>query len=109
MWDKRKTGQRPVHISEHPLGGGIWRLSSSSDDSLLMAACMQGGLAILDLSPMLDRNSFAKCSQEKSIGYGDKGILYGSDWVPVNDRYLIATCTFYTHELLFSLYDAKIH
>lgn len=117
LWDKRKMSSYLKCITNIPMGGGVWRLKwSLSDDTchynndLLLNACMQGGFSIIKVhsndvinGDILEHNNLN--------GTASKGIVYGVDWIPFSSKssdnnvsFIIATCTFYTHELAFYTY-----
>lgn len=95
LWDQRSMSRPLRCLNDDPLGGGIWRLSWSQDSRHILAACMHGGLAVIDT---------LESSSTKAMTH-DQGIVYGTDWIPMDPlSHFIATCTFYSHNLSFFSY-----
>lgn len=117
LWDKRKMSSYLKCITNIPMGGGVWRLKWSLSDNtfnhnndLLLNACMQGGFSIIKV-PSIDAINGDILEHNDLDGTASKGIVYGVDWMPLsfkfnvtNASFIIAACTFYTHELVFYTY-----
>lgn len=95
IFDKRKFG---TPLQSHDVGGGVWRVRWHPTRShRLLTACMHDGFKVLDYPA-----DFATC--ETSVRFDEHGkdaLAYGSDWATtkVDGKSLIATCSFYDHQL----------
>lgn len=89
------------------VGGGVWRLKlQPNSNNLLLAACMNGGAKVVDAEDIKVLTEY----------HGHSSIVYGADWchilshIPDQDpdlahkrhSSLIATCSFYDHQLCLS-------
>lgn len=109
FWDSRCI-KKPVEVVN--VGGGVWRLKlQPSTNKLLLAACMNGGAKIVNTE---------RSSGDKDViaeYFGHNSIVYGADWChdlleDISEQYpdlihkycsnLIATCSFYDHQLCLS-------
>lgn len=90
-------------MSEHDLGGGIWRVRwHPTDASKLLVACMHDGFKVVVVSGA-GADSFACNTAIRFDEHGKDALAYGVDWCqPVNWQNkgdLVASCSFYDHQL----------
>ena len=100
MWDERKLA-RPV-ATHADLHGGVWRLKwHPRHASILVAACMRGGFAVLRCD-----SAFEVLATYSEAAPGDwEALAYGVDWLGQDEESLKS------HDLLcgVSFYDKKLH
>ncbi|CAN0562928.1 unnamed protein product, partial [Laminaria digitata] len=106
IWDARAL-RDPVATT--PTGGGLWRLKWHPDPdrgNLLLAACMHGGVRILDIGSGSNSNEpEMQAGQGALAEYTRHGSMaYGADWCSAsiferNPRPLVASCSFYDNLL----------
>ncbi|KAK9809915.1 hypothetical protein WJX72_001707 [[Myrmecia] bisecta] len=92
LWDTRMAS-KPIQIAQVCTGGGVWRLKwHPQDPTLLLAACMHNGFAVLQASVGGESLRVAEeYNDQKTLGYG-------ADWCHMSckgDASLVATCSFY--------------
>jgi diphthamide biosynthesis protein 7 len=124
LWDVRQMRQ-PVLVTEHALGGGVWRVRWNPDparaDEILCCA-MHNGFAVVDVELESDvaaaaadgaaasftHVSTATCVQYKhhsSLAYGADWCAQPASWLPKSSiasdvcADVIATCSFYDKQL----------
>jgi len=106
LWDSRNMKQSYNNVK---VDGGVWRLKwEPIKEEYLLSASMFNGAHIIDTS----FNSAIIC---QSFGRQNNRLFYGADWCHINDtelehwtninnKRIIATCSFYDHRLdLFSI------
>ncbi|KNC47132.1 WD repeat protein 85 [Thecamonas trahens ATCC 50062] len=90
MFDTRKL---KVPVSEIALGGGVWMLRwHPTNPSLMAAACMYGGFAVIHSGDEFTTLTAATLSTSPAPGDDADPLAYGIDWV--GDGRLMA-CSFY--------------
>ncbi len=83
--DKRNAKQA-VRESKK-MGGGVWRIKLHEEKDLFVCACMHVGAFVVDGLNLESRIFYD--------GHGIDNLVYGCDW----NGDLVATCSFYNHEL----------
>jgi diphthamide biosynthesis protein 7 len=112
LWDARRPG-RPLLAAAAPAGGGVWRLKwHPTDPALLLAACMQGGFALLRADVGGDEGSAggagaegggAGCAIAATLEVAERYVhqqtlAYGAGWcaeVGARGASVAATASFY--------------
>ena len=90
LWDMRQL-RAPLCVADVPCGGGVWRVAwHPADGSVLLAACMQQGFAVLKHGAVVLRyGAGAAAGEHGSLGYG-------AAWCsPSGGCWAAVTCSFY--------------
>lgn len=99
LWDVRSPG-RPLLTAEVGCGGGVWRLKwHPTDPTMLLAACMHAGFAVLRV------DSDAACISVAERYPHQRSLAYGAAWcqeVGGGGVSAAATCSF--HDRLLHLW-----
>ncbi|XP_023024478.2 diphthine methyltransferase [Leptinotarsa decemlineata] len=108
LWDIRNM-RAEMNLIKMP--GTLWRLKwDPFDQNYLLAACMLGGVHIVDVADIHQLNIAGSYHEHKNISYG-------ADWCHLDTescdkfeqdgQFIIGTCSFYDHLLCVSKFDSK--
>ena len=87
--DRRSTKQAVRKSGK--LGGGVWRMRLHPERDLIVSACMHSGAHVVD--------GLSLTSEVFYDGHGTDNLVYGCDWRVGGGEELVASCSFYNHEL----------
>lgn len=87
--DKRNL-KRSVKESKK-LDGGVWKMKLEDQKGLILCACMHAGVHVVDSENLQSRLYYDK--------HGLGNLAYGCDWKKNNLVSIVATCSFYNHNL----------
>jgi WD40 repeat protein len=111
VWDKRYL-RKPI-IEHRITGGGIWSIRwHPRDASRMLLSCMHEGFHILSMNVTEEELPSATDREivQDLFHYREHtSLAYGGDWFPgsTSDFSIMATCSFYDHQLHLWSYDAS--
>lgn len=73
------------------LNGGVWKMKLDGQRGLILCACMHTGVHVVDSEKLQSQLYYDK--------HGLDNLAYGCDWKNIGQDSLVATCSFYNHQL----------